>query len=99
LISAPVEVDSSLTNNFVDLIYSDSSSFDRTMCYEPRHGIILWGTSGKYLGFVEICFECNGVRTTSGIPKPQNLPGYIFDELELLFKSFGLIDEPQEEND
>ncbi len=99
LITEPVLVDSALTDSIINLVYSDSSTLLSTRCYNPRHGILLWDTSGTYLGFVEICFECRGMRTTSGIPEPQNLPGEIYERLELLFKSFGLVDEDPAEKD
>ncbi len=91
-ISQPLLVDSISTDIFVDLIYSDSSSHSEMLCYEPRHGILLWSNTGKYLGFVELCFECRGVRTTPGLPRPQ-LTNDTFVRLELLFKTFGLVDE------
>lgn len=99
LITEPVLVDSALTDSIINLVYADSSTLYRTRCYNPRHGILLWDTNGKYLGFVEICFECRGIRTTTGIPEPQNLPYEIYERLELLFKSFGLVDEEPVEKD
>jgi hypothetical protein len=35
-----------------------------TMCYQPRNAIIFLDNSNKILGFIEICFGCNHLRTS-----------------------------------
>jgi hypothetical protein len=35
-----------------------------TMCYQPRNAIIFLDNNNKILGFIEICFGCNHLRTS-----------------------------------
>lgn len=98
LITTPIIVDWTARDNFINLIYSDSSDFEETLCYAPRHGIILWDINGNYLGFVEICFECYNIRTTRGIPIVMSMPHQMFAQLENLFKSYGLVEEIRTKN-
>lgn len=86
-----VTIDSALTNQFIDLVYSDSTTSWGTSCYIPRHGILVWGET-RYLGFIEICFECGKIKTTDGIPTPKNIDYSILSQLKALFQKYGMID-------
>jgi hypothetical protein len=34
-------------------------------CYEPRNGILFFDADGKLLDYIEICFECDRIGTSS----------------------------------
>lgn len=89
LISNPVKVDPTEGIEFLNLIYSDSAKNYSIRCYQPRHGILIYGTNDTYLGFIEICFECEAIQVTKGLPLPKNLPLYIFNSLKILFRKYG----------
>lgn len=48
---------------------------DENMCYNPRNGILFFDASGKYLGFIELCFECYNMHHSPSLPLYQT-PDY-----------------------
>ena len=69
-----------------DLLYNSESSNDRAACYNPRHGIIFYDSTGNINGFLEICFECNQIYSFPETPNPGPPILEKFNELKNLFK-------------
>ena len=91
LISKPVEYDSLEVPFLLGLLFSDSTQSGGLRCYVPRHGVLLYGENDTYLGFVEICFQCEQVRGTLGIPRVLTLSRGIIKRIEWVFERYGLV--------
>ena len=55
-------------------------------CYDPRHSILFYNEKDEIFGYIEICFECNRVESTSNLK-------FISEcalSQEELFKEFGI---------
>lgn len=59
-------------------------------CYNPRNGILFYNKDNKVFAFFEICFECQGNKSTKDIPKIDRLTDKEYNELKLLFKEYGV---------
>lgn len=55
-------------------------------CYDPRHAILFYDKNDKIFGYIEMCFDCNGRRSSENFK--------VFSEcalgLEETFKEFGI---------
>ena len=78
-------------NKLIDLVYSDNTSDVQGMCYNPRNAIIFYDSEKKEIGYLEICFECTTMKTTSQIPEVFQLSEKGYNELESIFEKHGLI--------
>ena len=61
-----------------------------TMCYQPRNAIIFLDNNNKVLGFIEICFGCNHLRTSD---KRIDIGDYCeqkYDLIKNIFRECGI---------
>ncbi len=56
--------------------------------YEPRNGILFYGADNKFLGFIEICFKCDGHRYTDNFDSFVQINSLDFTELKILFEGY-----------
>lgn len=56
-------------------------AMSNTMCYEPRNAFIFLDRNDKVLGFIEICFGCDHLRTSD---KRIDIGDYCEQKYELL---------------
>ncbi|MFN6083415.1 MAG: hypothetical protein ACK476_00630, partial [Fluviicola sp.] len=59
-------------------------------CYNPRNGILFYDKNNQVFAFFEICFECQGKKTTSNIPSMDRLTRDEYNELKVLFNKYGI---------
>jgi len=60
------------------------------MCYQPRNAIIFLDSNNKILGFIEICFGCNHIRTSD---KRLDIGDYCeqkYDLIKDIFRECGI---------
>lgn len=60
------------------------------MCYQPRNAIIFLDSNNKILGFIEICFGCNHLRTSD---KRLDIGDYCeqkYDLIKDIFRECGI---------
>jgi hypothetical protein len=65
-------------------------SISDTMCYQPRNAIIFLDINNKIIGFIEICFGCNHLRTSD---KRIDIGDYCtrkYDLLKDIFRESGI---------
>lgn len=55
-------------------------------CYDPRHAILFYDENNKIFGHIEICFDCNGSRSSVNF---KNLSDCALG-LKGTFKEFGI---------
>lgn len=58
--------------------------------YEPRNGILLFGPNNKFLGFIEICFKCNGYSYTDNLFRLIHINSTDLYEIKSLFVSYNI---------
>ena len=88
----------SLNKEQIEILKSKLRKCDRenwaAACYDPRHAILFYDENDKIFGHIEMCFDCNGSRSS------ENLKN--FSEcalgLEETFKKFGITYFGEEEN-
>lgn len=62
------------------------SLFGGAKCYDPRHAIIFYNKKNEILGYIEICFECEKVNSSSNLKILEDCAL----NLEAHFKEFGI---------
>lgn len=73
----------------LNIFYRDTINGGNNMsCYEPRHGVLFYDETGKYCGFIEICFYCYSIRVTHEIPSYSQLGIREFELLRNLFHKY-----------
>jgi hypothetical protein len=55
-------------------------------CYDPRHSILFYNEKDEIFGYIEICFECNRVESTSNL---KFISECVLSQEEL-FKEYGI---------
>lgn len=48
----------------LEALFSESNHVVESNCYQPRHGIQFLNKIGQPIGFIEVCFDCQQVRST-----------------------------------
>lgn len=87
LIAAEVE-------KLTDIVYNNCSRWtiiEKTEigCYFPRNAVLFLDSSNRTFAFMEICFECHGLKRSVGI-KQINECDIMYKDLQAYFKSLGL---------
>ncbi|MGL2964461.1 hypothetical protein ACSVH2_11630 [Flavobacterium sp. RSB2_4_14] len=55
-------------------------------CYDPRHAILFYDENDKIFGYIELCFDCNGSRSSDNF---NSFSGCALG-LQDTFKEFGI---------
>lgn len=76
-------------NYLFKLLYSSEPAHILS-CYNPRHGIIFYDSTGMISGFIEICFECDQMYALPNTPNMGFTNVETFDKLKLLFEEHNL---------
>jgi len=81
--------DNNDTDSLFKLLYESKRVEYMTICYMPRHGILLYDQQNKLLGLIEICFECNRIARTVNIPEIGLISDESFEDLRKIFDKYG----------
>lgn len=77
--------------NLFQILYQENSPNNiYDLCYQPRNGIILYDKNNKPFAFIEICFECNEIKSTGSVPKINHPTSTVMKELNILFDEYGI---------
>jgi hypothetical protein len=79
------------TDSLTDILYNTCSRWtitqtDHSGCYFPRNAIVFLDQKDRVLDFIEICFECRGIRLGSKKIKAFDDCSYMFNELQSFFR-------------
>lgn len=79
-------------NNIMNLLYKNyqPEHLEYFCGYQPRNGMLFYDEQGQLVGFLEICFECNGFRNFATAPEMQNYCDEMIINLKNLFLSKGI---------
>lgn len=78
-------------SSILSIFYQNKTEFSNSfssLCYEPRHGIIIYNSNGKIKEFFEICFECFQINQFGKLPKINNLTSEDFKQLNRIFYKY-----------
>ena len=65
--------------------YHSNATHVPARCYRPRHAIVFYSKTGKEVGFIEVCFDCQRYRASS-----EAVRAIDFDALKKIFKDLKL---------
>jgi len=82
-------------DTLTDILYNACSKWtiiERTEigCYFPRNAIVFFDESNKPFEYIEICFECHGIKNSSEKISVEDVCDIMYKELQLFFKQAGL---------
>ncbi len=77
-------------------LYGQGRSNYMSDCYQPRHGLLVYGDKENLLGFIEICFECHSIHSTVDIPDFPNPSQDGFNVLKEMFRKYSMIRSEEE---
>jgi hypothetical protein len=80
--------------NLTDIMYNTcfrATIIEKTSmgCYFPRNAILFLDSVSRAFAYIEICFECYGIKNSSGINQ-INECDIMYQDLEAYFKTLGL---------
>ena len=81
--------------NLTNIIYNTGYkghifTISESGCYNPRNAILFVDAIGKTFAFIEICFQCQGRRTSSAKVKVGEFCNQKYDLLKDFFKNAGI---------
>ena len=82
-------------NILTDLLYNRGFrgpfyTHSRVLCYNPRNAILFLDQDGKVFAFIELGFECDGHRLSSGKVKAGDFCNQKYDLLRTFFATHGI---------
>jgi hypothetical protein len=82
-------------DTLTDILYNECSRWniravDEYGCYFPRNAILFFDNSGKVFEYIEICFECLGLKLSSTKIKPPDLCNDMYNHLQSYFKKIDI---------
>jgi hypothetical protein len=85
-----LSTDKNDSDSLFKVLYESKRVEFMTICFMPRHGVLLYDQQNKLLGLIEICFECNRILSTVNIPEIGLISDDAFVALKKLFDKYGL---------
>jgi hypothetical protein len=82
-------LDKTQVNKLTDILYNIGERAPNTFpypnykCYEPRNAIVFINSRGKIFAYIEICFQCQRIRT---VPENMKMGQFCDGKLALLKK-------------
>lgn len=90
-----IELTPAQTDTLTDILYNTCSRWTITEtstmgCYFPRNAILFFDSTGNSFAYIEICFECHGIRNSnSAIVNPEACD-LMYHDLQSFFSTQGL---------
>jgi hypothetical protein len=88
-------LDKSQIDSLTDILYNNIYrgilfTTSEAGCYNPRNAIVFTNENGVMIAFIEICFECQGYRTSSKKVVTGDFCNQKYDLLKAFFQSAGI---------
>lgn len=64
--------------------------FNEIGCYYPRNAILFLDNNNNIIDYIEICFECRKIKTSSLILKQKEICDFLLSDLETYFNKIGI---------
>ncbi len=82
-------------DTLTDIMFNECSRWnisfgDEKGCYFPRNAILFLDNTGKVFEYMEICFECLGIKLSSAKVKQPDLCNYMYERLQAYFKKLNI---------
>ena len=88
---APLTTDQ--TKRLLAAVAGNYKTYEKYMCFDPRHAFIFYDEHHKAVAAIEVCFDCYGMyMTPGGMPERIDFPAIadLVNELELPLHPNGL---------
>jgi hypothetical protein len=94
-----IELTPAQTDTLTDIIYNTCSRWTiiqtTTMgCYRPRNAILFFDSTGNAFAYIEICFECHGIKNSSREIVSSDNCDLMYHDLQSFFHKLGLKTDP-----
>jgi len=82
-------------DTLTDIMFNECSRWnfsvgDEKGCYFPRNAILFFDTRGKVFEYIEICFECLGIKLSSANIMQPDLCNEMYARLQVYFKRLNI---------
>jgi len=82
-------------NNLTDMLFNIDErkhnhkvAYGEFSCFEPRNAILFTDSTGKAFAYIQICFECQKVKT---YPETVNWGGFCIEKLDIIKQYFASV--------
>lgn len=96
-----VSLSTSQTDTLSDILYNTCYKWTKTdtteiFCYNPRNAIIFYDKDDKPFEYLEVCFECHGIRGSNKRIFKPGICDVMYSNLETFFQKLGVKTSAQE---
>ncbi|TMI63529.1 MAG: hypothetical protein E6H07_12160 [Bacteroidetes bacterium] len=82
-------------DSLTDILYNNGYRGEfhmemESLCYNPRNAILFADSTGKAFAFIELCFECQGYKTSSSAVKTGDFCDQKYKLIQTFFSKHGI---------